>query len=528
MALFSRRQSMLIASFIMGMSVLLSRLMGLARDKVISLHYGASLESDLYFAAFVVPDFINYLLAGGYFAITLIPLLSSAFEQDEEDGWRLFSAVLWWMALSAGLATLLAMLLAPRLAAATAPGFDAQALARLAHFLRIILPAQLFFLTGSCFTSLLYLRRQFSVPALTPLVYNGAIIGLGLLLLDRGMEGFCWGVLAGSFLGNFLLPFWAASRGEGVRLLPCLRHKGLKRFLLLALPLMLGQSVVVLDEQLLRVFGSLAAEGAVSRLNYARRIMLVPVGVVAQAAGVASYPFLAALAARGDRVEFSKTLRQSLLGALMVLAPLSLWMLAAAEPTVALIFQQGRFDAADTTLTAWLLRLMLLGVFCWGLQQMLGRAFYARQDTLTPSVAGTLLTVAALPAYWGLTRLWGERGAALASVLSIAAYTLVLAIIWRRRQGGEALNGLGRALVQTLGLSGLSALPAWFAAGLPQRLWPEALYLSALAGLALSGLVFAGCYLLLCRLLAPELLEPLRKLAASLARRLGLGGRADA
>lgn len=81
---------------------------------------------------------------------------------------------------------------------------------------------------------------------------------------------------------------------------PVLRHSLLKRLLLLALPLMLGLSVVVMDEQFVRIFGSLAGEGAVSLLSYARRIMLVPVGVVAQAAGVASFPFLAALAARGD------------------------------------------------------------------------------------------------------------------------------------------------------------------------------------------------------------------------------------
>jgi len=78
------------AAVIMGGSILLSRFMGLIRDKIISYLFGATQESDLYFAAFVIPDFINYLLAGAYFSITLIPLLSSYFEQDEEEGWRFF------------------------------------------------------------------------------------------------------------------------------------------------------------------------------------------------------------------------------------------------------------------------------------------------------------------------------------------------------------------------------------------------------------------------------------------------------
>lgn len=179
----------------------------------------------------------------------------------------------------------------------------------LAHFLRIILPAQVFFLPGACVSALLYIRKQFLAPALTPLIYNGCIIAGGLLVTGRGMEGFCWGVLFGAALGSFLLPVVAArSSGSplpegipaGLRLRFNLRHPLLKRLLLLALPLMLGVSIVAMDEQFVRIFGSMAGEGAVSLLSYARRIMLVPVGVVAQAAGVASFPFLAALAARGD------------------------------------------------------------------------------------------------------------------------------------------------------------------------------------------------------------------------------------
>ena len=107
MAILSARQKMGAAALIMGFSVLLSRFMGLARDKVISWQFGAAGESDIYFTAFVVPDFINYLLAGGYISITLIPLLSALFEEDEEDGWRFFGAVFTWATLAIlGLAVL--------------------------------------------------------------------------------------------------------------------------------------------------------------------------------------------------------------------------------------------------------------------------------------------------------------------------------------------------------------------------------------------------------------------------------------
>jgi putative peptidoglycan lipid II flippase len=513
-----------IAAAILAASVLLSRFMGLVRDKVISYYHGASLESDIYFASFVVPDFINYLLAGGYFAITLIPLLAARFQADQEDGWRFFSAVLLWVTGAIVLLTAAAMVLAPQLAAVAAPGFGPEALARLTRFLRIILPAQVFFLSGSCLTALLYLRKQFAVPALTPLVYNGCIIAGGVLMLEQGMEGFCWGVLAGSFLGNFLLPLLAAARGEGLRLLPAGWHPDLKRFGLLALPLMLGQSVVVLDEQLLRVFGSLAADGAVSWLNYARRIMLVPVGVVAQAAGVASYPFLAALAAKGTPQadgEFDRTLSTALTNTLLVILPLAAWMLVAAEPTVLLIFQQGRFGAADTAATALCLRIMLAAVFCWALQQVLGRAFYARQDTLTPAVTGTLATLATLPAYWLLGRWFGAAGIAGASALSVGLYTLALVLVWRRRRGRAALAGLLRALLGGTALCAAAALPAWAAQAWARGVVHAGAHWAALAGLAAGGLVFGAVYLLLGRFLAPGMAGPVLGALSRVRSRLG-------
>ena len=97
MSFFSQKQRMGAAALILAASTILSRLMGLVRDKVISWQFGAGSEADMYFAAFVVPDIINHLLAGGIMAITIIPLLSRRFQEDEDDGWRFFSCIFCWM-----------------------------------------------------------------------------------------------------------------------------------------------------------------------------------------------------------------------------------------------------------------------------------------------------------------------------------------------------------------------------------------------------------------------------------------------
>lgn len=508
------------AALVISAGILLSRFMGLLRDKLISLLFGATLESDLYFAAFVIPDFINYLLAGGYFSITLIPFLTQCFEKDEEEGWRLFSTIVTWVIIVISLITLVAFIFAQPLARLAAPGLGEEALVRLAHFLRIILPAQIFFLGGSCVSALLFMRKQFTVPALAPVVYNLFIILGGLLLRERGMEGFCWGVLAGSVIGNFLLPVFTARSGGGLRFSFSFYHSDIKKYFLLALPLMIGQSITVIDEQYIRIFGSLAGVGAISWLNYARRIMLVPVSVVAQAASVASYPFLADLFVKRDLPRFYSTVRSALQNVLTLLIPASLWMMLAAEPIVRLIFQQGRFGPADTAQTAGLLRILLLCAGCWGYQQVLGRAFYSRLDTITPAIIGTGVTLLSIPVYYALTVSAGPVGVAAASAGSILAYGAVLTAWWIYKIGAEAFTGLFGTSLKVVALSLLSLLPAW-AAALLNPFSPQGYPLfSAFFELILSGLAFTIFFAALAGYFIPAAARPFLERAGPLGRRL--------
>lgn len=525
---FTGTQGMALAALALGVSVFLSRILGLVRDKVISVYFGAGQEADVYFMAFVVPDFLNYLLAGGYFSITLVPLLARTFSDDEADGWRFFSAAVSWAALAIGLLTLLAWIATPWVAPLLAPDFPSEAQARLSSFLRIILPAQVCFLPGACFTAMLYHRRQFAVPALTPLVYNGCIILAGLISLkffpSQGMSGFCWGVLGGAFLGSLALPVMAVRQG-GLRFTPRLKHPAMKTVLLLALPLMLGQSIVALDEQLVRIFGSLTGEGGVSLLNYARRIMLVPVGVVAQAAGLASYPFLAALAASGETEKFDARLNRATSNTLLVALPLSLWMLVAAEPIMRLIFQQGGFTPENAAVSGVLLAIMLSGVAFWAVQQILGRAFYACQDTVTPALAGTGATLLALPLYWAGATYFGAPGVAAAGTLGVALYTIVLSRVWKRRHGSGGLQGItGKA-----GKALLFCLPACAAAFgavlLTGRLFAAASLWGAAVKIAVSGLVFGLVYLGLTLAFAPAVCAPVTEFCAKAWAKSGGGSK---
>ena len=481
----------------------------------------------MYFAAFVVPDIINYLLAGGFLSITMIPLLTRRFRENAHDAWRLFSCVFCWMALASALLTLAGMVGADHLARVVAPGFTPVQWKRLAFFMRIILPAQIFFLCGACITALLFMRRQFRVPALAPLIYNGTIIlmGLGLPLLAQaetaqtllpaallarmdGMTGYCVGVTLGAALGTFLLPFSVAAKQE-LRLSMIWTHTLMGKFLLTALPLMLGQTVIMLDEQFLRIFGSLAGDGTVSLLNYARRITQVPIGLVGQAAAVASYPFLVELLARGEKERFNATLHSALVGSMGLIIPCALCMAATAWPILGIIFQGGRFGHAETLATLPLVRIMLAATPFWILYMVLVRAYYAHGDTLTPAITGTVMTLCCLPAYtwWAVPR--GAWAIAALSGTSVACYVLWLTAIWLHRHGAQALAGLPQLTLRVT----LAALPAsvlaWFCTlqAMQNLILPP--FFAACASLSIGGLVFVIVFVPLAYLWSREILQPI-------------------
>jgi putative peptidoglycan lipid II flippase len=520
MAFWRMRQQIGLAAIIVSGGILLSRFMGLFRDKLISLLFGATLESDLYFAAFVVPDFINYMLAGGYFSVTLIPFLTRYFEADEEDGWKFFSTVFLWVAVSVCALTIIGFIFAHDLARIAAPGLSPEALLRLAFFLRIILPAQIFFLCGSCLSAILFMRKQFFVPATVSIVYNLFIIIGGILLRARGMEGFCWGVLAGSVIGNFLLPLLAVRSGGGFKIRFSAYHPGIGKYILVALPLMIGQSITVVDEQFIRIFGSFAGPGVISWLSYARRIMMVPVSVVAQAAGVASYPFLAELFSKNDFSRFHKTINSALQNVMTLLIPLSIYMALVAEPTIRLIFQQGRFGVSDTFQTARLLEILLVCVPFWGYQQVLVRAFYSRLDMIWPTVLGTCVTILMVPVYYFLATRKGALGIALASAGSIFCFSALLTYRWKSKSGSEVFSGLLAGAVKVLIISVVCALPAW-AAGMANpfdaRFSP---YLSALAAIFFTGLSFGCLFAFLSGYFIPDLARPFLERIGPIGRKL--------
>lgn len=435
------------ASILYGVSILLSRLVGLIREAVIGRTLGVGVEADLYKASFIIPDFLNYLLAGGVLSLVFIPIFQGHLAKgDEAGGWRAFSVIANPLTALLLLSTSVAWWAAPDLVPLVFPGFEPGVEAILVRFVRIILPAQIFHLIGGLISATLQARDKHVMPAFAPLLYTASIVVGGLIGGEAaGAEGFLWGVLVGSALGPFGLPLVGALK-HGLRWdlrAWSWRHPAVRRYALLSLPVMMGFSVVALDDGVIKHYASSLAEGSVAQLDYARNLMKVPMGVFGLAAGMAAYPSLSRLMAQGDRggamSMLVKALRMMLVLAFAAQAALTVCAAEVAE----VIWGTQRFTGAQLTDIGLYTGVFSLGLWAWSAQMLVARGFYAQQNTWTPTIVGSVVLMVALPFYGLAQSSWGALGLAVVSSATVSVYLVLLLWVLRRSLRGAETTGPG-------------------------------------------------------------------------------------
>jgi len=335
---------------------------------------------------------------------------------------------------------------------------------------RILLPAQLCFFTGGVLGAVLLVRKQFAWQAISSLVYSLGIIFGGILLHKYlGISSLAVGAVAGVFVGPLLLNYIGVRR-TGLRLRFHLQwsHPGLREWVRMSVPLMIGVSLVTADTWILSYFAS-EGRGDISKLLYAKTLFGAPMAVLGQAAGAASMPFFAALAGQQKFHEFAGAVNRIVTRIFAFAFLLSAWMIGLARPAVELVLQGGSFHHADVGQTALYFTLFAGSLCFWSAQAIYARAFYATGNTLTPMAASTVITAASIPVYWLLFHHLGVPGLAIASDCGIVIQTLALAALlhskrlvsWAGLEYGEMARALGAAVVAFAAMYGvMHVLPA--------------------------------------------------------------------
>ena len=309
----SHQHSAFSATLLLMTSVMLARVIGYLREMYVAWAFGAGPTTDAYVAAFQIPDYLFYLLAGGTTSITFISIYARHTSRGEErKAQDAFNTTITVMTVIALVGTVLVEIFTPQIAGWIFPKFTPQQMELCVYLTRVLLPGQIFFYAGGIVSAVLLSRRMFLYPALSPVFYGSSIILGGLLGAHRfGIAALAYGALVGSFVGPFLInSIGAANAGLRYQWNFDFRNPEFREWVKLSIPLMLGVSLVSADDWILRYFASGGA-GEISRLNYAKRLFALPISILGQAAGQASMPFFARLFGEGKRKEFADSVNQS-------------------------------------------------------------------------------------------------------------------------------------------------------------------------------------------------------------------------
>jgi putative peptidoglycan lipid II flippase len=487
----------------------LSRLLGLGRQMVIGALFGTSGEVDAYLAANRITETAFLIVAGGALGSAFIPTFAGHLAREDHAGaWELASSVinltLIVMTAVVGLIALFAPTLVGNL---IAPGLNPRLQTLTVRLLRLMLVTPIVFGVSGVVMGALNAHQHFLLPALAPSIYNLSIIGGAIVLGPKwGVLGMALGVVAGSFL-HLLVQVPQLLR-YSARYVPTLGlcNPSVREVGRLMAPRVLGTAVAQINLVINNSLATGMGEGAISAINFAWMLMLLPQGVFAQAVGTAAFPTFAAQAARGEWEEFRDTLSATLRGIFFLSIPATMGLLVLGKPLVTLFFERGAFGVTSTNAVAWALTFFALGLVGHAGLEIVARAFYALHDTFTPVWVGGLamgLNVAlslALPRVFTSAGLQPSGGLALANSIATLLQFGVLLILIRRR-----MNGIhGRRMVAALAKSGLAAL----AMGVVLVGWQAALDRAGSLILGGGGVVLGlGVYLIGSILLRTEELQ---------------------
>ena len=431
-----------------GAATITSRILGFIRDVVFARYFGASGETDAFFLAFKIPNFMRRLFAEGSFSLAFVPVLSEVRESGDQRALKdlvdhvagtLFSVLL--------VITAIGVLAAPAVVAIFAPGWLAEDRPEFwlaSDMLRITFPYILLISLTALAGGILNTFDRFLVPALTPVLLNISLIAAAVLFsqkMEIPVMALAWGVLAAG-IAQLLIQVPALAK---LGLLPRPRwgwkHSGVRKILKLMIPTLIGSSVAQINLLLDLVIATFLISGSVSWLYYSDRLMEFPLGVFGVALSTVILPNLSRKFAAQAPQAFSATLDWALRLALIITLPAALGLAVLATPILVTLFQYDAFLMSDVRMSALSLAAYSAGLPAFIAVKVLAPGFYARQDTKTPvkiaiiaMVSNMVLNLAFVASLLAIDFVGAHMGLALAS--SAAAYInagLLFRGLWKAR-----------------------------------------------------------------------------------------------
>ena len=464
-----------------------SRILGLVRDQVLAFLFGAGDQMDAYNIAFRIPNLVRDLFAEGAMSAAFVPTFTRTLTREgRERAWRLGNLVVNALLLATGLIVVAGMVFAVPITTAFA-GAYAEVPGKLeltVSLTRIMFPFLALVAVATALMGMLNSLHRFFVPAMSPAMFNvGSIvctIGLAPVMPALGLPVItapAIGVLVGGLLQMAVQ--WPSLRREGYRYQPVLdvRDEGLRRVLVLMGPGVVGLAAVQINLLVNSILATGEGTSAVSALNYAFRLMYLPIGIFGVSIATAVVPTLSRQAAMNDATGMRDTISSGLRMMLMLNVPATVGLVVLATPIVALIFEHGAFTRAHTAATAAALAFYSPGLVGYSAVKIAVPSFYSLRDSRTPVLVSGVTVLMNVVLNISLVRVMGFTGLALGTAASAIFNAAALLWLLRSRLGGLDERRIAASFVRICAASAFMGLAAWgtdaaLAAWLPSRSVP--------------------------------------------------------
>ncbi|MBI3120547.1 MAG: murein biosynthesis integral membrane protein MurJ [Candidatus Kerfeldbacteria bacterium] len=411
---------------IIGVASVVSKVLGLYRERLLASHFGAAEILDAYYAAFKVPDFFFNVFILGALSSAFIPIFVELWQRDRIASWKFANAVMTTLTTSLIVVGLVIFVFPDFAIELIAPGFDGEGMRLTIQFTRIMSIAMVLFGVSNILAGILNSFHRYVAYSLAPIVYNlGIIVGILWFVQVWGVSGLAWGVVVGAAL--HLLVQLPSVFALGYRFRPQfgIHTAGFSKMLKLMVPRTFGLAAAQLNLWVVTRVASQLEEGSVSVFNLANNLQYFPISVFGVSLAIASYPVFAEHFTKNNATEFIRQFSQSFRNVLFWVIPISMGMLLLRAQIVRLFLGTGRFDWNDTILTANSLGIFSISLFAQSVLPLMVRSFYARQDTKTPVVISIISVIINVVLSYLLAPTYGVLG--LAAAFSIAS---IINMLW--------------------------------------------------------------------------------------------------
>ncbi len=511
----SSRQSIAAGALIVAFFGILSRILGLIRDRILASHYGAGDELDIYYAAFRLPDLIFELLVVGALGAAFIPIFTKLItKKNTARAWKAVSGVFFMIVGTMLILSIVGVIFAPFLMHIIVPGFPAEKMSETVQLARIMFLSPIFLSASAVLGGVLVSFRRFILYSMAPLFYNiGIIIGATIFAPRMGLVGLAGGVVLGAFL-HLIVHIIAVNKAKLKVIMPNelpYKNKDVRHIMLLMVPRMFSSASNQISLLLITFFASMLAAGSLTVFSFAINIQGVVLGLIGIPFAVAAFPVLSSKFAGGDTKAFIGVLSQTLRRILYYAVPLSIIFFVMREQIVRVVYGAGHFDIDDTVLTYQILGILCLSLFAQSVIPLLARGFYAMQNTKTPFYVA--LSAQAINAFLIIILIRSLGIYAIAIAFSVAAIfnALLLFIILHKHVEDYEYKDTLRTATQIAIATFVTFVVTYFMRNILGTILPLEFVWGVLVQLVVAGGVGVGVYLFVTAIFGMREFETIKK-----------------